>query len=112
MVTAPAEVAKLQAMVLAKNVEWDVAELVSQEHRLAIRRGLLQPLDKSVVDTSNLPPDGFDEYSVAFAFYSTAMFYNNVKIAEGKRPKNWRDLLGRCELSGTARIAQSPRGQS
>ena len=108
VVTAPAEVAKLQAMVLAKNVEWDVAELVSQEHRLAIRKGLLQPLDKSVVDTSNLTPDGFDDYSVAFALYSTAMFYNKVKIPEAKRPKNWRDFWDVANFPGRRALRNHP----
>lgn len=108
LVTAPAEVAKLQAMVLAKNVEWDVAELVSQEHQLAIRRNLLQPLDKSVVNTSNLTPDAFDEYSVAFAFYSTAMFYNKAKIAEAKRPKNWRDFWDVTSFPGRRALRNHP----
>ena len=108
VVTAPAEVAKLQAMVLAKNVEWDVAELVSQEHRLAIRKGLLQPLDKALVDTSNLTPDGFDDYSVAFALYSTAMFYNKVKIPEAKRPKNWRDFWDVANFPGRRALRNHP----
>ena len=107
-ITAPAQVSKLQAMVDAGNVEWDVAELVSQEHELAIRKGLMQPLDKSVVDTSHLWEEARDDYSVVFAYYSTAMGYNKTKIAEAGRPKSWADFWNVAAFPGRRALRNHP----
>lgn len=88
-VTAPANIARLKTMVDAGAVEWDVAELVSQEHRTAIRQNLLLPLDRSIVDTGALLPDGVDEYAAVFSFYGTAMGYRADRFPAGKRPEGW-----------------------
>ena len=107
-ITAPAQIAKLKAMVQAHNVEWDVAELVSQEHRLAIREGLIQKLDKTVVDVSHLTPDSQDDYSVVFGFYSTAMGYNREKLVDGKRPKNWQEFWDVKAFPGRRALRNHP----
>lgn len=107
-ITAPAQVSKLKAMVEAGNVEWDVAELVSQEHELAIRLGLIQPLDKSVVDTSHLWDEAHDDHAVVFAYYSTAMGYNKATADEAKRPKSWVDFWNVDAFPGRRALRNHP----
>ncbi|MBL8672733.1 MAG: ABC transporter substrate-binding protein [Alphaproteobacteria bacterium] len=108
-ITAPAVVSKLKAMVQAKSVEWDVAELVSQEHRLAIREGLIQKLDKGIVNTAGLVPGSFDDYSVVFAYYSTAMGYNREKFADdAKRPKSWAEFWDVQKFPGRRALRNHP----
>jgi putative spermidine/putrescine transport system substrate-binding protein len=106
-VTAPASVAKLKAMLQSQTVEWDVAELVSQEHRTAIREGMLEKLDTAIVDTSNLTPDCRDEYSVVFALYSTALGYS-TRIPAERRPKNWGDFWDVAKFPGRRSLRNHP----
>jgi len=107
VVTAPASVARLKAMIQAKNVEWDVSELVSQEHKLAVREKLLQKLDLSLIDLSHIPADCKDEYSVVYALYSTAMAYS-TKIAADKRPKNWKEFWDVERFPGRRSLRNHP----
>ncbi|KPL53260.1 hypothetical protein ABB55_14425 [Prosthecomicrobium hirschii] len=107
LVTAPASVARLKAMIQARNVEWDVAELVSQEHKQAIRESMLQKLDLSVIDLSHTPDDCKDEYSVVYALYSTAMAYSS-KIAAAKRPGSWAEFWDVAKFPGRRALRNHP----
>src|SRR5579872_6363190 len=48
------DLAKLKVQVRSGDVEWDVIELPGPQVIAAERQGLLEPLDKSLIDTSDM----------------------------------------------------------
>src|SRR6185369_2006644 len=73
-----------------------------------IREGLIQKLDKSIVDVSNLTPDSRDDYSVVFGFYSTAMGYNRQKFSDDKRPRSWQQFWDVKAFPGRRALRNHP----
>jgi putative spermidine/putrescine transport system substrate-binding protein len=53
--TSPVDAGKLKAMVESGNVEWTVTEIGPEEAMLAEKQGLLEPLDRKVIDLSGYP---------------------------------------------------------
>ena len=59
--------AKLKAMVEAGRCDFEVIELYGAEYEIAVRDGLLQKIDYSIVDPDNIMPD-FAKHDEGFLF--------------------------------------------
>ncbi|MFA5521493.1 MAG: ABC transporter substrate-binding protein [Castellaniella sp.] len=85
--------AQLESMVKIGNTSWDVAELSGGKLPLAVDKGLLEPLDYSVIDPENqLPEIARAEYGVVWGTYSTVLVQNTAKNPEGKKMTSWKDF--------------------
>ena len=88
----PTDYGKLQAMVEANAVSWDVVDVEFDYALQAGAAGLLEPLDFSVIDRSALDPRFVSDFAVGSFYYSFVMGYSPAAFgAEG--PMTLNDLF-------------------
>ncbi|HXH03544.1 MAG TPA: ABC transporter substrate-binding protein [Candidatus Competibacteraceae bacterium] len=88
----PTDYGKLKAMVESGNVSWDVVDVEYDFAVKAAQDGLLEPIDFSVVNKSEIDPRFVSEHAVGSFYYSFVLGYN--KDAFGKNgPRTWTDLF-------------------
>jgi putative spermidine/putrescine transport system substrate-binding protein len=89
---------KIKAQVESGNVEWDVVD-VGNDFGLDANKDLLEPLDYTLIDKSQIL-DGFaSDYRVGDITYGVALAYNTDKTA-GKVPANWADFFDTAKFPG------------
>jgi len=85
-------IAKLKAMVESGNVEWDVMDFETSDMLRAAEQGLLEPIDRSIVNTSDTLPSGVHEFGVANVSWSKILAFSTKKFPSGQpRPTSWAD---------------------
>jgi putative spermidine/putrescine transport system substrate-binding protein len=91
--TSPADTSRLRAMVESGNVQWDVTEVPGQDGLLAVKYGLLEPLDHSLIDLSDFPKHVQDsEFLFPRSIYSTVLAYRTDVHADRDHPKGWAEF--------------------
>lgn len=82
---------KIEAMVKAGRTEWDVVETLPDFQWVGAEKGLLEPIDFSVVDKGAIMPgsDMVTAYSVPQVLFAEVMTYN-TKF--NPPPQSWADL--------------------
>lgn len=88
----PTDYGKLQAMVEAGAVTWDVVDVEFDFALQAGRQGLLEPLDFDIIDRSKLDPRFVSEYAVGSFYYSFVLGWNPASFA-GTQPSTFADLF-------------------
>ncbi|WP_342642354.1 ABC transporter substrate-binding protein [Rhodoligotrophos ferricapiens] len=85
---------KFQSMVESGSTEWDVVETNPDFQFIGAERGLLEPLDFSIIDKSKIMPgDNFvTDYSVPQVLWSRLMAYN-TKALNNKVPEDYKALF-------------------
>ena len=73
---------------------FDTIKINEDEVDAAIEEGWIQPLDWSVIDTSQLTPSQHEtEYAIAHTTFGSAVFYNTDKWPDdGPTPETWADF--------------------
>ena len=89
--TSAPNVAKVKAQVDAKNVEWDVIEGGTRWYYVFVKQGLVQKIDMSKIDTSDIIPEAAMPYGVAPQAGSINIGYNTKKFRDA-RPNSWADF--------------------
>jgi len=90
--------ATIKAQVEAKNVEWDVVD-VGNDFGLDANKDLLEPLDYTLIDKSQIL-DGFaSDYRVGDITYGVALAYNTDKT-KGVVPAGWADFFDTTKIPG------------
>lgn len=91
--TGPSSMAKLRAMVDARNVEWTIAEVGGEDAIVAERLGLFEQIDRQIVPMDTLIKP-LDERRVTAPrnFYSTTLAYRRDGFRNGKVPTSWADF--------------------
>lgn len=85
--------AQLESMVKVGDTHWDVAELAGGKLEIAAEKGLLEPLDYSLIDPENKLPDmARSKYGVVWGTYSTVLVQNTSKNPKGAVMKSWKDF--------------------
>lgn len=109
--TSPIDLGKLRAMVQSGNVEWTVTEIAGQDAVLAERSGLLERLDKSVIDLSRYPAH-LQKRSFVFpkSAYSTVIGYR-TDVFGSNGPKTWADFWDVKKFPGPRTMQNSPVDQ-
>ncbi|HRL21400.1 MAG TPA: ABC transporter substrate-binding protein [Alcaligenes sp.] len=88
-----AVLAQLESMVKIGDTSWDVVELSGGKLPVAADKGLLEPLDYSVIDPQNkLPAIAREKYGVVWGTYSTVLVQNTSKNPKGKKMRSWKDF--------------------
>ena len=106
--TAPVNFAKLKAMIESGNIEWDITELGPEDMIRGKERGYLEPIDYSIVDSSDFLPGLAHSHAVPAAFYSTVIAYNTEKFPAGKAPQSWADFWDVKKFPGPRSLPNYP----
>lgn len=100
--------AKLSAMVQAKNTTWDVMDLETNDMINACDEGLLQPFDKKLLgDTSDFLPGSISKCGVTSMVWSTIYAYDASKLKT--RPTTIADFFDTKKFPGKRGLRKSPK---
>jgi putative spermidine/putrescine transport system substrate-binding protein len=86
---------KIRAMVMAKNVEVDVLELVSTEMNTLTRQDSLEKIDYKALDQATIEQlykGSVQPYGVGFLYYSQGIAYNTKSYSKENHPRNWAEF--------------------
>jgi putative spermidine/putrescine transport system substrate-binding protein len=87
----PIDSAKLQAQVESNNVSWDIVHVDGFRSLAPVQTKLYEPIDKSIVDLSNLNPDfAVSDNTAPFFAYSQVFAYNK---SLSPPPSGWADFF-------------------
>ena len=107
--TSPIDAGKLKAMVESGNVEWSVTEIGPEEAMLAEKQGLLEPLDRKVIDLSDYPKHLQDrKFIMPKGVYTTVLGYRTDAFAGGNGPRSWADFWDSKKFPGPRTLRDSP----
>lgn len=100
--------AKLRAMVEAKNTTWDVLDLETNDAIVGCDEGLLQKLDPKVFgDQADFVPGATLPCAVASMVWSTVFAYDSSKLTEG--PTTIGDFFDVAKFPGKRGLRKSPK---
>jgi putative spermidine/putrescine transport system substrate-binding protein len=108
IVTGPNTTAKLKAMVEARAVEWDVAQIAAEVAAPMARQGLLEPLDYSVIDKARLLPGVAHEHFVMSDVAAYVVAWNTKAVKAGHGPKGWAEFWDVRALPGRRGLWKRP----
>lgn len=86
--TSGPDVAKLKAQVRTGNIEWDVLSLPGPQAVAAAREGLLEKIDYSIVDATDVFLPG-KEMTLPWYSYGGGIAYDPKRHPAGKHPRTW-----------------------
>jgi putative spermidine/putrescine transport system substrate-binding protein len=90
--------ATIKAQVESGNVEWDLVD-VGNDFGLEANKDLLEPLDYTLIDKTQIL-DGFaSDYRVGDITYGVALAYNTAKTG-GVTPAGWADFFDTKKIPG------------
>lgn len=107
--TSPTDFGKLRAMVQSGNVEWSAMEINEADAERAAKMGLLEPLDKSIIDMSGHPKQLQDNnFVVTRGIYSTVLGYRTDVFANRPHPTTWAEFWDVKKFPGPRALRNSP----
>jgi putative spermidine/putrescine transport system substrate-binding protein len=95
-------VAKIKAMVEAKNVQWDVVEVTEADYLNLVRLGLLEKIDYSQFDAATIKaiePQFRPDYGVAAVMYSYGIGYR-TDLGRSDHPISYAELWDTKKFPG------------
>jgi putative spermidine/putrescine transport system substrate-binding protein len=81
--------AKLQVLNPA-GAEWDIIDLTNAEYITAVKNDMLLPLDRNLVDTSELLPSYVGTHGFCYVTFVWVMAWNSKLV--GKGPTSWTEF--------------------
>jgi putative spermidine/putrescine transport system substrate-binding protein len=90
--TTGVDLAKLRAMVQAKNVEWDFISLPDRLRYTAVRDELVMPLDYGVIDKSKIMPELVTSHAIGGVTIPMLLTYSTEAYTAQTAPKTWQDF--------------------
>ncbi|HWQ42574.1 MAG TPA: ABC transporter substrate-binding protein [Desulfosporosinus sp.] len=105
---SPIDMGKLKSMVESKDVQWDVADVESKDIPRLVSEGILEPIDYTVVNKTDLLESAATEYGVGIDYYSTVMAYNKNTLPAGLTPNNWADFFDINKFPGKRAVRKNP----
>jgi putative spermidine/putrescine transport system substrate-binding protein len=97
---SPTNYAKIKAMVEANAVEWDLVDVGGQFIFQGRDQGLLEKMDFSIIDASNLDKAWVKDYGVFTSTGATVIAYNTNSFPAGKGPQSWKDFWNVKDFPG------------
>jgi putative spermidine/putrescine transport system substrate-binding protein len=104
----PADYGRIKAMVLGKNVEWDVVDVETERVPWLAKQGLLEPLDYSVISKKDLLPEAVSEYGIISNFVSYVLAYSTKRFPPGQAPRSWADFWDVTKFPGSRALWKDP----
>ncbi|MEO1315028.1 MAG: ABC transporter substrate-binding protein [Pseudomonadota bacterium] len=99
---------KIRAMVESGAVTWDCCDTGAASTLVLQKAGVIQPIDYSVVDKSNVVGDYAYEHGVANYLFSYILAYNEKTL--GKAPTGWADFWDTSAFPGMRTLRKQPNG--
>ncbi|WP_353666343.1 ABC transporter substrate-binding protein [Marinomonas sp. THO17] len=87
----PTDYGKLKAMVESGNVQWDLVDVEADFAYRAAAEGLLEPLDFSIIDTTDIDPRFVSDYGIGSFYFSFVLAYNKNSLSS--EPSSWEALF-------------------
>jgi putative spermidine/putrescine transport system substrate-binding protein len=103
------EAGKVRAMVEAKHVIWDVMDLDLGNTGQLGAAGLMEPMDYSLVDKSQVLPGLSSEWGIGSYLYSY-IFAVNTAVVKGAMPKTWADFWNVTDFPGRRGLPGGSQG--
>lgn len=86
-------IAKLKAQIEGGMVEWDVMDFETSDLLRAAEQGLLEPIDRSIVDSSEILPSAVHEFGIANVSWSKILAFSTKKYPQSQpHPDGWADF--------------------
>ncbi len=102
--------AEIEAMVQAGKTTWDVSEISASNYPIGVQKGLLEPIDYSLVDPDGeLPEVARAKYGVGAASYSTVLVQNLSHNPDGKKMESWADFWDVETFPGPRSLGNRPQ---
>lgn len=86
------DIAKVKAMVQARNVEWDLVNFTGSQASTLAREGLLENLDLDILQISpqaHANPAWLKETTIGWYYYTGGIGYDAKRHPAGKHPRDW-----------------------
>jgi putative spermidine/putrescine transport system substrate-binding protein len=99
------DLAKMKIQVDHKDVEWDVVDMVDGWVPAAVRLGLLEKIDDTIVDRADCIPQAKNAYAVGRSVYSVGIAFPTDRLA--KHPSTWRDFWNVNGIPGRRALRNS-----
>ena len=107
--TSGPDSAKIKAMVMANNIEWDVVNLAGTFAMSLAEQGLLEPIDYNIVDAKEvIRPDWNYPNSVGWYYYSGGIGYDPKRHPDGHHPNTWVDFGDLAKFPGRRGLIPQP----
>jgi len=100
--------AKVEAMVKANAVEWDIVNFTGGFMHAGAEKGLLMPVDRTVVDQSVLEPALRSDHGTYTHSGGVVMAWNTKKYGEDKGPQSWADFFDAKKFPGSRAMYKAP----
>ena len=102
-------IAKIKAMVEAKNVEWDVVQNIAMWVPQGQKEGLWEELDYKVIDKTGVADAMVEKYALGNSTYGMILAYNTKAFPPGKEPQSWADFWNTEKFPGPRGMFDQPR---
>ena len=101
---------KIKAMVESGSVKWDVCDRNLIAAQDLGYKGLLEPIDWSVVDEKKVRPAHKTKWGVGSYLLSFVLAYDKTKFG-GRTPKTWADFWNVKDFPGKRMLRKNVEGQ-
>jgi putative spermidine/putrescine transport system substrate-binding protein len=101
------EMAKIYAMVQAKNVTWDVMIVEAPELARGCEDGVFEKIDYAVVDKNKFIANAVTDCGVASTSWGAIMFHSSRNFPDG--PKNYADMWNLEKFPGKRSLRWGPK---
>lgn len=110
--TSIPDMAKLEVMENVSNVEWDLVDTEGVQMQIAMKKGLLQPIDYdlifSIVPKEQIDPKVITPYGIGSVAFSTVIAWNH-DLFGAKGPQTWAEWFDTTRFKGRRALYARPR---
>ena len=107
--TTGVDLAKLRAQLETKSVEWDLISLPDRQRYTAVRDGLLQKLDYSIIDAKDIMPELVTADAVGGVTIPMLLTYSTKAYPNpDQAPKTWLDFWDPKKIPGPRGMYNAP----
>ncbi len=99
--------AKVEAMVKANAVEWDVVSYTGGFMHAGAEKGLLMPVDRSIVDQTVLEPALRSDYGTNISSGAIVIAWNTKKYGPNAGPQSWAEFWDIKRFPGSRAMYKS-----
>ncbi|HSE94396.1 MAG TPA: hypothetical protein VLD61_00800 [Methylomirabilota bacterium] len=102
------DIAKIRAMVQARNVEWDLVDAEGQMMLRLAADDMLERADFAVVPTGDLLPSAVSEWGIGSVAYAYSLGCNIKTFPAGRTPGSWKDFFDTRAFPGRRAMYGQP----
>lgn len=101
------EMARLYAMVRARDVVWDLVMVEAPELQRGCEDGIFTPIDWSALDRTRFPEGGTTRCGAGAVAWGTAIFWDEARTPQG--PASFAELWDTARFPGKRAFRASPK---